>query len=96
VAVIRSQSRNPWLRGLGDRGGFQCPVCDTKGALEHAYVGDLQARVGFLLLWCSHCSTAVNVSRVLIPEQEKLAYSFESAPSFRHLRLRELAEFEEL
>lgn len=98
VIQAASEIRNPWLeaaKSLSTPLVFVCPVCRSRGTLDHAYIGDLSKRVGYLMLWCSACLTAVSVSRALIPEGERKAFGFDQAPDLSHLKLVPLSDFEE-
>lgn len=86
--------RNPWLSAVAQPESFTCPVCSTASLVGSAYVGDAKARVGFLMLWCEHCFTAVHVSRVLIPPTVSKVFAFDDAPDFSHLKLRDLSDFD--
>ena len=93
--MARTTTNNPWLRpNVIEPDNFCCPECRSTGTLDHAYIGDLEQRGGFLVLWCTHCLIATRVSRVLFPTGAIKSYAFDDAPALSHLRLRELSEFD--
>jgi len=44
-----------------------CPECSNE-TVDFQYVGDRDARKGYLDMWCRHCNKGVHLSRVTIPE----------------------------
>ena len=48
-----------------------CPSCNA-ASLHSATVGDAETLVGFAILWCTTCKTAVRISRVRAQRQEEL------------------------
>ena len=43
-----------------------CPQCSHSG-LRIQYIGDLDTRVGYALVWCDNCLHGIHISRTLIP-----------------------------
>lgn len=44
-----------------------CPECGND-SVDFQYVGDVEARKGYLDMWCRHCNKGVHLSRVSIPQ----------------------------
>ncbi len=45
-----------------------CPNCYRLG-VDFQYVGDLEIRIGYMVIWCPFCLQGIQISRVSIPAQ---------------------------
>ncbi|MBE8999343.1 hypothetical protein IQ274_14210 [Nostoc sp. LEGE 12447] len=55
-----------------------CPNCYQLG-VDFQYVGDLQTKIGYMVIWCPFCLQGIHISRVSIPDQAQ-ALSFNLSP----------------
>ena len=68
-----------------------CPICG-KDSIDFQYVGDVDAKVGYLDVWCNECLNGINISRTILPENANiLSYSTPKEeitrriPNFKHV-----------
>jgi transcription elongation factor Elf1 len=54
-----------------------CPDCNDE-AIDYYFIGDLEKRMGFCMIWCNECLKGINISRTRIPKGAK-AMSFNEA-----------------
>ena len=54
-----------------------CPNCDKLG-VDFQFVGNLQTKIGFMVIWCPHCLRGIHLSRVCIPDKAQ-AISFDTS-----------------
>lgn len=45
-----------------------CPNCHELG-VDFQFIGDLQTRIGFMVMWCPFCLHGIHLSRVCIPQK---------------------------
>lgn len=76
---------NKWLsltidiyKNLPNVPALNCPSCNQLG-IDFQFVGDLQTRIGFMVIWCPHCLNGIHLSRVCIPIQAQVI-PFNSSP----------------
>ena len=69
-----------------------CRSCYRLG-VDFQYVGDLQTRIGYMVIWCPFCLQGIHISRVSIPDQaQALAFNVSAEqilnriPNFTHLK----------
>ena len=69
-----------------------CPNCYQLG-VDFQYVGDLQTRIGYMVIWCPFCLQGIHISRVGIPDQaQALPFNVSAAqilkriPNFTHVK----------
>lgn len=43
-----------------------CPYCG-ENQLDYVYVGDLETRIGYEIVWCNHCLRGIQISGVKVP-----------------------------
>lgn len=68
-----------------------CPQCSNIG-LRIQYIGDLDKRTGYALVWCDNCLHGIHISRTFIPaDVHALPFSVSTeeiaryVPAFRRL-----------
>lgn len=54
-------------KSLPEANTIKCPSCHQK-AIDYQYIGNLQTRMGYMLIWCNVCFEGINMSRVRAPE----------------------------
>ncbi len=52
-----------------------CPECGDH-AIDYEFVGDLETRMGYCLVWCNSCLVGINISRTKVPNDAEMI-SFE-------------------
>lgn len=45
-----------------------CPNCHKLG-VDFQFIGNLQTKIGFMVVWCPFCLHGIHLSRVRIPEK---------------------------
>lgn len=58
-----------------------CPNCGEK-EVDYAYIGNVETRVGYMVVWCGNCNHGIHVSRVKVPENAELI-AFEDEEKFK-------------
>ena len=58
-------------KNFKDINNINCPTCGRK-TLDYLYIGDKKTKIGYLQVWCHHCSNGIHISRVKIPEGAKM------------------------
>ncbi|HAA8268165.1 TPA_asm: hypothetical protein GHO85_12705 [Listeria monocytogenes] len=46
---------------------LKCPNC-KHNEIDYVYVGDLESRIGFEVVWCNNRLRGIQISRVRVPE----------------------------
>lgn len=46
---------------------INCPGCSSSN-ISFEYIGDIEKRQGYLLLWCKKCLEGIHISRIKLPE----------------------------
>jgi transcription elongation factor Elf1 len=54
---------------------INCPECGEP-TVRYEFIGNLETRMGYCLLWCNSCLVGINISRTKVPEGEQML-SFE-------------------
>lgn len=49
-----------------DSCAMECPRCGRM-TIRYQYVGDIESRIGFLMVWCDSCFHGTHLSRVKAP-----------------------------
>ncbi|MCM3702074.1 hypothetical protein [Paenibacillus macerans] len=50
---------------------LNCPHCGSQN-VSFEYIGDVQRREGYFLMWCNNCLEGIHISRIEIPEKAKI------------------------
>jgi hypothetical protein len=50
-----------------DKTEIICPCCRNKG-VDFQCIGNIDTKIGFMLLWCWKCRQGINISRIKIPD----------------------------
>jgi len=52
----------------GQTQDIPCPSCGCMKCIDFQYVGNFEARIGYLDIWCNSCNHGVHMSRVKVPD----------------------------
>lgn len=50
---------------------ISCPGCSSSH-IKFEYIGDIEKRQGYFLLWCEDCLEGIHISRINIPDKAKV------------------------
>lgn len=71
----RTNIFNKWLyltidiyKNLPNESILICPNCHQSG-VDFQFIGDLQKKIGFMVIWCPFCLHGIHLSRVCIPDK---------------------------